>query len=195
MTGTLENDLCVLVMTPYESSSIDVPNLKYVKLDDGRKHFGLDIDIHKSFDHAMDSTIQGVELFNAYNRHLFVAGWGVADENAEKIQTQALVARMKLVDTADCAKMISLPNSDVRKSVVCAVGENFLSDTCQGDSGGPLYSDINGQQVLLGIVSYGEGCGNHVKKSVLGFNKEIPGVYTRVAAYKDFIGQFVTYGQ
>ena len=49
-------------------------------------------------------------------------------------------------------------------------------DTCQGDSGGPLVlrSEQQSAVVLVGITSWGYGCGDG-------------GVYTRVSSYKDWI--------
>jgi secreted trypsin-like serine protease len=51
-------------------------------------------------------------------------------------------------------------------------------DSCQGDSGGPLMMfTTSNQWVLVGLISYGYGCAlaNYM------------GVYTRVAAYQDWI--------
>ena len=58
---------------------------------------------------------------------------------------------------------------------------NYL-DTCQGDSGGPLmmFSSTN-QWILVGLTSYGEGCARPMS----------PGVYTRVAAYSDWINSIM----
>ncbi|CAF0751877.1 unnamed protein product [Adineta steineri] len=60
---------------------------------------------------------------------------------------------------------------------ICAGLE--IADTCKGDSGGPLmyFSLVKHQFELIGIVSYGTGCGhaNHA------------GIYTRVSAYLDWI--------
>ncbi|RNA00710.1 proclotting enzyme-like [Brachionus plicatilis] len=58
-------------------------------------------------------------------------------------------------------------------------------DTCQGDSGGPLFikEEVNGTSkfVLVGITSYGEQC------ALPG----LPGIYTRVNAFKDWISSIV----
>lgn len=47
-------------------------------------------------------------------------------------------------------------------------------DACQGDSGGPFV--INGE--LVGIISFGRDCGEN-----------IPGVYTRVPSFIDWINE------
>ena len=50
-------------------------------------------------------------------------------------------------------------------------------DTCQGDSGGPLMLFDNNRWHLVGITSFGIGCGTP------GY----AGVYTRVSEYEDVI--------
>ncbi|CAL4107808.1 unnamed protein product, partial [Meganyctiphanes norvegica] len=51
-------------------------------------------------------------------------------------------------------------------------------DTCDGDSGGPLILQIRGRWSIVGIVSWGPTqCGT----------RGLPGVYTRVDAFMDWI--------
>lgn len=56
--------------------------------------------------------------------------------------------------------------------------ETCLPIFFQNDSGGPLaYPDSRNIWHLVGIVSWGDGCAE----------KNKPGVYTRVTAYRDWI--------
>ncbi|XP_065093744.1 uncharacterized protein LOC135714336 isoform X3 [Ochlerotatus camptorhynchus] len=61
---------------------------------------------------------------------------------------------------------------------VCAGGEEG-KDACKGDGGGPLVCERNGSWQVVGIVSWGIGCGK----------ANVPGVYVKVAHYLDWINQ------
>lgn len=65
-------------------------------------------------------------------------------------------------------------------SMVCARGI-AMQDACQGDSGGPLVATVGQRQRLVGIVSWGQDCGD----------PSYPGVYTRVSAVSDWARQIV----
>lgn len=47
----------------------------------------------------------------------------------------------------------------------------------QGDSGGPLVCVQDNRMTLVGIISWGIGCGQ----------KDVPGIYTKVINYLDWI--------
>lgn len=66
-------------------------------------------------------------------------------------------------------------------TMLCAsgvTGGGDVIDACQGDSGGPLVATVEGQDRLVGVVSWGSECAS-----------DSPGVYTRVSGVYDFLGR------
>ncbi|XP_028987625.2 serine protease 56 [Betta splendens] len=105
-----------------------------------------------------------------------VAGWGSVYEDGPSADV-VMEAKVPLLPQSTCKS--SLGKELVTNTMLCA---GYLSggiDSCQGDSGGPLiYQDrLSGRFQLYGITSWGDGCGEKGK----------PGVYTRVAAFSDWI--------
>ncbi|PNF43247.1 hypothetical protein B7P43_G14886 [Cryptotermes secundus] len=64
--------------------------------------------------------------------------------------------------------------------MICAGGEEG-KDACKGDGGGPMVCERGGSWQLVGIVSWGIGCGQ----------QGVPGVYVKVAHYLDWIRHIV----
>ncbi len=100
-----------------------------------------------------------------------VLGWGRLYENGPK-PGHLLAADVPVVSDSRCGDIF---RSFDPETMVCAGHEEGGIDACQGDSGGPLVVD----DTVIGIVSWGDGCGEPNR----------PGVYTRVAAYADQLGR------
>ncbi|XP_077618708.1 plasma kallikrein isoform X2 [Crocuta crocuta] len=104
----------------------------------------------------------------------WVTGWGFTKEKG-KIQNTLQKANIPLVSSEECQKKYR--DYEVTKQMICAGYKEGGKDACKGDSGGPLVCKHNGIWYLVGITSWGEGCGR----------REQPGVYTKVAEYVDWI--------
>lgn len=116
---------------------------------------------------------------------LEVCGWGVISRT-RNLQSRVL---MKTFVHATCTNSCNTwyeNNRRVPQGVLegqfCAGDEKGESDTCLGDSGGPVtvVSEDAQHYVLVGVTSFGRGCGS-----------EVPAIYTRVAYYIDWIVRLV----
>ncbi len=98
-----------------------------------------------------------------------VLGWGRIADGGDRSNYLRSVD-VPVVGDADCKADYDVYDS---RTMVCAGYPEGGKDACQGDSGGPLVVG----DTLIGIVSFGDGCGKAGK----------PGVYTRVSAFTDDI--------
>ncbi|KFF97652.1 serine protease [Streptomyces scabiei] len=95
-----------------------------------------------------------------------VYGWGDTTAAGDYAQSlRAAPVKVLADDVCERAYPGSAEGRYQSGSMVCAGEQNGGRDACQGDSGGPLVA----QGKLIGLVSWGSGCG-------LAGN---PGVYTR----------------
>ncbi|WP_079154369.1 serine protease [Streptomyces subrutilus] len=103
-----------------------------------------------------------------------VYGWG--DTSGFGDYAYALrAARVTVLSDETCARAYpgDLSGQYRAESMVCAGDGGGGKDACQGDSGGPLVA----QGRLIGLVSWGRGCGR----------ADSPGVYTRIAPLVSFV--------
>lgn len=113
----------------------------------------------------------------------FIAGWGATttdSSSSSQYPTLLQDASVPLVPLAQC----NLPESyqgTIASTQVCAGFRQGGIDSCVGDSGGPLYIVENGQQVQVGITSFGNGCG------LANFY----GVYTNVSAFRPWMSNYI----
>jgi len=105
-------------------------------------------------------------------------GWGKT-ETVDTYQRSAVLMRVDLqvMDTKRCAVLPGYGPQKIHGGVICAA--NAGHSTCAGDSGGAI-TPTNGAPAVVGIVSWGKG-------RCTGDGQ--PGVFTRVANYRDWIKQ------
>eukprot|EP01024_Parvocaulis_polyphysoides_P035474 TRINITY_DN31422_c0_g6_i1.p1 TRINITY_DN31422_c0_g6~~TRINITY_DN31422_c0_g6_i1.p1 ORF type:complete len:471 (+),score=35.20 TRINITY_DN31422_c0_g6_i1:144-1556(+) len=126
--------------------------------------------------------------------NLSIVGWGDIDANETKLlqpynSRQMRIARdLKIVPHSECQKKLR----SVREfsfvfdnQMICAEGESV--DACRGDSGGPLTYKQGGNEILVGITSWGP----RDSQCITYQNVTRPGIYTRVSYYKDWIDSIV----
>lgn len=85
-----------------------------------------------------------------------VVGFGVTREGGSA-SASLRQADIPIVSREDC---IAAYGSDaISEANLCAGERDGGKDSCQGDSGGPLYApDPSGEQLQIGVVSWGYGC-------------------------------------
>ncbi|KAM6931363.1 granzyme A-like [Xenentodon cancila] len=99
-----------------------------------------------------------------------VAGWGTTKNGGNKMSDVLMNVNVTVIDRVKCnsAKYYNF-TPVITNNMVCAGSESTnAADTCQGDSGGPLL--CNG--VLVGVTSFGKGCGLKEKPGVYSFLSE-----------------------
>ena len=83
---------------------------------------------------------------------------------------------VNIYEDGECGDMTGYMSEDM----ICAGVKTGGKDSCQGDSGGPLFttdSDNNGAATLVGVVSWGFGCG--VENQL--------GIYSEVAFFTEWL--------
>ncbi|XP_043243267.1 uncharacterized protein LOC122392463 [Amphibalanus amphitrite] len=107
----------------------------------------------------------------------FIAGWGATSyrgsASAKLLHTQVRVMRKK----ACSRRYTRFRQITITDKVLCARSPG--KDSCQGDSGGPMMfpSPSGPYFYTIGVVSFGYKCAD----------ARVPGVYTRVSEYLDWI--------
>ncbi|XP_039598899.1 tissue-type plasminogen activator-like, partial [Polypterus senegalus] len=107
-----------------------------------------------------------------------ISGYGKEEEFGAFYSNRLKEGHVRLWPADQCTSD-RLSGRLVTKNMLCAGDTRELDDACKGDSGGPLVCSNKGRMSLLGIISWGDGCGK----------KNTPGVYTKVVNYLDWIDE------
>ncbi len=145
---------------------------------------------------ARPTTAPGIELVGPGEAHLHApgattttAGWGSIGRNGDGESVfpyELRSAQVQVIADETCAAIYPegrvagvplMPTEYRAASMLCAGNLAGGVDACQGDSGGPLVGGTGSGQRLVGVVSWGDGCAQ----------PDLPGVYSKVAAGRDWI--------
>ncbi|XP_067391384.1 serine protease 27-like [Emydura macquarii macquarii] len=117
------------------------------------------------------------------NYTCWVTGWGATNSEVFLPPPQTLQeVQVQTIDIAACNTLYNIElnpkigRDPIKPGMICAGDAEGQRDSCKGDSGGPLACDHNGTWFLMGIVSWGDGCGQPNR----------PGVYTWTMAYGEW---------
>ncbi|XP_053672456.1 uncharacterized protein LOC128722800 [Anopheles nili] len=154
--GTLDNDLAILKMDrPVDLTS--APHIAPACLPDKHTDFS--------------------------GQRCWTTGWGKdAFGDYGKYQNILKEVDVPIVNHYQCQNQLRQTrlgfSYNLNQGFLCAGGEEG-KDACKGDGGGPLVCERNGVWQVVGVVSWGIGCGQ----------ANVPGVYVKVAHYLDWINQ------
>jgi len=124
--------------------------------------------------------LPSTRLSSQVGKFATVSGWGETKEIQRSASTKLQKAEVKIINSDDCNKWLNKIFSranQITDNMICAGYEDGRKDSCQGDSGGPLVVKNGESRTLIGLVSWGYGCGE----------VQQPGVYTKVQNYLDWI--------
>ena len=119
---------------------------------------------------------------------VYAQGWGATETGSDSLYLKEVL--LPVVARELCQQKFGIHGWQIDEGMLCAGFTSGNFDSCQGDSGGPLVYRSEGQYatasrsrypVLVGVVSWGLGCGS----------ADLFGVYTSVAYYREWIEQQV----
>lgn len=110
------------------------------------------------------------------NSVVYITGFGALYYGGLS-QNELREARVQIISN-DVCKQRYVYGNEIKRGMFCAGYLEGTHDACRGDSGGPLViKDNKDTWYLIGIVSWGDNCGQ----------KNKPGVYTQVTYYRRWI--------
>ncbi len=170
------NDIALVRIAPRASDRIENPEVysfadrKYTAGDTTKPPINF-------INYARPATTPATHVPWAFDR-VVIFGWGKTEDVAGDRPAPATYEfDLKVLPNEFCARLEGYDAANIHPNIFCAADPR--QKTCRGDSGGPVIDPLGN---IVGIVSWGKNrC----------MDDGQPGVYTRVAAYGDWIDSLV----
>ncbi|XP_008285238.1 transmembrane protease serine 13a [Stegastes partitus] len=111
-----------------------------------------------------------------HGTNCWTSGFGTTEAGSDTVSNDLMEVSVNIIDRQVCNSP-KVYEGAVTRNMICAGNLEGGKDSCQGDSGGPLVCRGDSRWFLVGITSWGAGCGARNK----------PGVYTKVTSVLPWI--------
>ncbi|CRK96749.1 CLUMA_CG010160, isoform A [Clunio marinus] len=111
-------------------------------------------------------------------------GWGSVTGGPPHVLADELqTVQLPIMSSELCREVLStiLPSNPFSSSCMCTVRFENSGNVCNADSGGPAVANLNGQNVLVGVLAWGTSC------TLSGF----PTVWSAIGPVRTWIDQTI----